>query len=174
MDRSSPRARIEPHSNYRTTASGARTSTNGGATMTSGAATATAEGATISPRSCQPGPPRPGKKHPVVVRTVITHVNNKIFFILNLGTGKVPRFRTVTPAQTAVTSKRTLPLRLDCLLASHYAPNPNSAMGCYPMTKDRSDLPALGKSTELICKAPRVGPLVSGGAPPRGCVARRE
>ena len=86
-----------PPSNYRTMASGVFTATKVGATMTSGARTANAGRATMtSPRSCQPRPPRPGKKHPVVVVSrVITQVNNKIIFILSLRSGRIARFRTV-------------------------------------------------------------------------------
>src|ERR1700722_5572249 len=86
-----------PPSNYRTTITGAFTATNEGATLTSGARTAKAGVATLSsPCSCQPRPPpRPGKKHPVVVRSVMAHVNNKISFILSSGSGRIARFSTV-------------------------------------------------------------------------------
>jgi hypothetical protein len=85
--------------------------------MISGVRIATAECTMTSPRSCRPrSPSRLGKIHPVVARTAIVQVNNKIVFILSLDNGKASRFRTV-PAVTDrcyIQNNSTIFVWIDC------------------------------------------------------------
>jgi len=79
-----------------TTSTGGATTTGGGTTTLGAATTTTGVGTATSPRRPRQPHPRPGKKQPVVVRSVIRQANKIIFFILSSRIGKVPRARTAT------------------------------------------------------------------------------